>query len=625
MGRKVLNFFGIPLISLFFFSTSFIACSHLKLENTSASFLPTHRQQAKDNDRVLSSIIKKSQTHQGQIDPLYMKTQADYYFTLGEAHSLENSPIKALENYKLALIYDKDSSHIHYRMALEFVKLGLISQAVAECERAIGIDPSHKDSSLLLGGLLSAMNIFDSALGVYQKALKHYPDDFEISLFIGMLYGEKGDFDKAIEHFRKMALNKKLNKNPDGQSKVWYYLGQAYMEKPKPNFKNAESAYMTSLAIKPNTQTVLALGEIYEFQNENKKLEKLLSGYQKNQNKDPLIAEKLSQIYIKNNQLGKALEQLKIIESQDDKFLNVSFKIALILIEQKKFNMAIKKLSSLLKKTSGSEKIHFYLGSLYEQVKDYPSAIESFNHIPPSSRYYQDSVIHASYLYQLTGKPGKAIQKAKEGLEQKNKSPNLWIFYASLLKEQNQLDKVQKTLSSALKIFPENKNIHFQLGSTYDLMGEKNKSIKHLEKVLYLDENHVQALNHLAYIYADMTLNLNTAETLAKKAIQLEPDNGFILDTLGWILFKQNRFKEAIEILEKAHEKESNESLIAEHLGDAYFHHKKPTKAKLMYEKAMRLEKSQENKNKILSKLNSIQEKKKKDNKTSRVPASKIE
>ena len=553
-------------------------------------------------------FMKTPKIHENQIDQTHMQTQADYYFTLAESHSLQNQSVKAVKNYKLALIYDKNSSHIHYRMALEFVKLGLITQALLECKEALKIDSKHRDSSLLLGGLLSAMHIFDEALAVYKKALVHYPDDPEVSLFIGILYGEKGDFEKSIDHFQKLVRNKAIKK----KSKIWHYLGQMYASRPKPDLKNAESAYITSLALKPqDIRTVFSLGEIYQSQNAKKKLEQLYSRYQQEQGRDPLIAEKLSQIYIENGQMDKALTQLKIIESHDNNHLNTSFKIALIMIEQKKYNSAIKKLKDLLKRSPGSERVHFYLGSLYEEVKNYKEAIKNFDVVPPTSRYYEDSVIHTSYLYKLLGNTNGAVEKAKQGLAQKQGIPGLWLFYASLLRENSQLAEAEKVLNSAVKLFPENKQIHFQMGSVYDLTGNTDKSVEHMEKVLEIDGNHIQALNYLAYIYANVTLNLDTAEHLVRKALKLQPGDGFIMDTLGWVLFKQNRIKEAVHILEKAHNKEASESVIAEHLGDAYFRYQRPMKAKIMYKKAVDLEKNSINRVKILSKLNSIVDEKK--------------
>ena len=72
---------------------------------------------------------------------------------------------------------------------------------------------------------------------------------------------------------------------------------------------------------------------------------------------------------------------------------------------------------------------------------------------------------------------------------------------------------------------------------------------------------------------------------------------------------EQNKIQEAVQMLERAHEKESKESIIAEHLGDAYFRYKLHRKAKQMYQKAAELEKDADNKEKIQTKIFSIDKK----------------
>jgi tetratricopeptide (TPR) repeat protein len=588
---------------LIYLFTLVAGCSHLGLDTSEK--VPFISQAARVKNE-LPENLNIPEMRDDKVDGTYLQTKADYHFTMAESYSLQEESSKAVENYKLALVYDQKSPQIRYRLALEYVKLGLITEAVTQCQEALASEPKHKDSALLLGGLYSAMHLFDEALTLYKKTLSYFPNDLETSLFIGALYAEKGEFTKSIEHFKKMATNKNIKE----KSQIWYYLGRVYSSKTNPELKNAESAYITSLKMQPDSlDVVVALGSVYEAQNENNKLKKLFASYQEEHGTNHMIAERLAQIYLNEDQLDLALDQLKIVESYDDRNLNISLKIALIMIEQKNYNTAINKLESIIIKSPNSEKVRFYLGALYEEIKDYRSAIQQFETIKFGSSYYEDSVMHVSYLYKLLGDTDKAVASVKEGLVHKKDSAKFWILHASLLDEDNKVAEAGEVLQSAVKLFPEDKQIHFQLSSVYDRLGKKDKTVEHLEKVLGLDENHVQALNYLAYVYADGTRNLDTAEKLVRKALLLQPGDGFIMDTLGWVLFKQDRVEEAVKILEKALAKEKNESIIAEHLGDAYFRYKLPLKAKEMYKKAAELEKDKNNKEKIQSKIYSIEKK----------------
>ncbi len=585
---------------LLYVFTLIAGCSHLGLESSSKS--PFISQAAMVKNEAPAEMRIPDQDPD-QVNDTYMSTKADYHFTLAESYSLQEEAAKAVENYKLALVYDQESPQIRYRLALEYVKLGLVTEAMNQCQDALKTEPTHKDSALLLGGLLSAMHMYDQALELYQKTLTHYPNDLETSLFIGALHAEKGNFDQSIAHFKKMVRNPKIK----DKSQPWYYLGRVYSSKPEPDYSNAEAAFVTSLKLDPEAiDVVMALGTIYETLKQETKLKRLYSNFQEEFGTHHVIAERLAQIYLNEDKLDQAIEQLKVVEAYDFQNLNISLKIALIMIEQKKYQSAIDKLEGILQKSPDSEKVRFYLGALYEEVKDYRAAIQQFETIKFGSTYYEDSVMHAAYLHKLQGDVGRAISSVEDGLKHKKDSPKFWILHASLLDEENKVAEAQTVLLTAVKMFPEDIQIHFQLGSVYDRLGQKDKTVEHMQKVLGLDANHVQALNYLAYVYADGTRNLKEAEQLVRKALKLQPGDGFILDTLGWVLFKQDRVSEAVKVLERAHNKENKEAIIAEHLGDAYFRHKLPRKAKQMYEKAAELEKDSDQKQKIQSKISSI-------------------
>ncbi len=589
-------------LQLFCVLTLMVGCSHLGLMNDSEGYRSDASRVS--NRNPLSVTIPEPD--ENRVDDTYMQTKADYHFTMAESYSLEGESSKAVENYKLALVYDNSSAQIRYRLSLEYVKLGLVTESINLCQEALKIDPKHKDSSLLLGGLYSAMHLFDDALKVYQTNLEHYPHDLETSLFIGALYAEKGDFEKSLTHFKKLAKDKNIKE----KSQVWYYMGRVYASKAKPDPVNAEMAFITSLKMEPDSvDTVLALGQLYEEQNRHKDLQKLYSSFQEEHGTHHILAERLAQSYMDEDNFERALYQLKIVESYDSRNLNVSLKIALIMIEQKRYSEAIVKLEKILEVSPDSEKVRFYLGALYEEIKNYQAAIQQFETIEFGSAYYEDSVMHASYLHKLMGEPSAALAKIKAGLDQKKDSTKFWLLYASLLEEEKRLTEAQQALASAQELFPEDIQIHFQLGSVYDRLGQKSKTIEHMKTVIGLDENHVQALNYLAYIYAEGAQNLSVAEKLVRRALALQPNDGFIMDTLGWVLFKQDRVPEAIQVLERAHKKEAKESIIAEHLGDAYFRHQLPRKAKEMYKKAAELEKDSSSRAKIQSKIYSIEQK----------------
>ena len=110
-----------------------------------------------------------------------------------------------------------------------------------------------------------------------------------------------------------------------------------------------------------------------------------------------------------------------------------------------------------------------------------------------------------------------------------------------------------------------------------------------MRTVLQMDSNNADAMNFIGYIYADKEINLAEAETLIKKALAIKPGNAYILDSLGWVYFRQNKLTEAIKFLKEALAQLPQDSTIAEHLGDAYAKAGQISAARKIYEGLMKI------------------------------------
>lgn len=538
------------------------------------------------------------------IDPLQLRTQADYHFTLGESYSLEGNSPKAIEEYKLTLVYDSKSPMVRLRLAAEYVKQGLISEAIEQGKAALEIDPKHEDAHLLLGGLYSALRMYDDAMTEYQAVIKNNKENLEAPMFIGALLAEQKKYSEAAQYFEKLAKDRS---NPNAHL-AWFYLGRVRLEENGEKYgTKAEAAFQQSLAAKPSfTDAVLALGQYYEATGRKPQASKLYTTYQEKYGPNGLVAEELSKLYLEDRDYKRAYDQLAIMESSDPDDLTPKVKMAFILIEQQKYQDAILRLEDILARAPASDKVRFYLGAVYEEVKDYKSAIGHFQKIPVGSSYYQEAVIHASYLYKLLGDYDHAIETIQAGIKNQDDHAPFYALYASLLDDKKEYAKAVEMLTAAVAKFPDHAQLNFFLGSMRDRMGDKAGTVQAMKKVLSIDKDHVQALNFLAYTYAESGKHLDDAERMVRRAAELQPNDGYILDTLGWVLYKRGRVEESIRVLEAAYKIQPDESVIAEHLADAYYQHQMPEKAKNLYLKAAETETNVATIEKIRAKIHSI-------------------
>ena len=108
--------------------------------------------------------------------------------------------------------------------------------------------------------------------------------------------------------------------------------------------------------------------------------------------------------------------------------------------------------------------------------------------------------------------------------------------------------------------------------------------------MIAIDPKHAEAYNYVGYMYAERGQNLDEAIELINKALALEPDNGYFIDSLGWAFYQQGRFPDALRELKRAVDKAKEDPVIFEHLGDAYLKNGYDEDAVTAWEKALQLD-----------------------------------
>jgi Flp pilus assembly protein TadD len=142
-------------------------------------------------------------------------------------------------------------------------------------------------------------------------------------------------------------------------------------------------------------------------------------------------------------------------------------------------------------------------------------------------------------------------------------------------------------LRRAVAAAPRDETLSYALGVAYDRAGQGEAAIAQMRALLAMNPAHPDALNFLAYQLAERGVRLEEAETLARRALELRPRSGYILDSLGWIHYRRGEFRRAVEVLERADALVGPEATILEHLGDAYRAAARPADAVTAYRRAL--------------------------------------
>ena len=585
---------------ILFLSLSMVACSSLP-KSSQKDYTPKKK----------TIIDNELQIKNGSSIPLVAKNKAkaDYHFTLSEIYSASNNVTKAIEELEKTLTYDPQSTLVHLKLAQLYLRSGDITKSIASANTVLEIDPKNYKAAIFLGTIYMSLGVYKQAEEQYRRTLSHYSDQDgnseELSLQLALVIMQQ----KEKEEEAVNILEKLIKKSDEHKHTAYYYLG--YIQQTKQNFAKAEKYYKKSLKVQENfKKATMALAGLYEQTNKPLDAINLLQSFNKKFGPDEQIALYLSKIYLYQKDYNNAYIQYEMISAFNPNNTELQTRMAFILIKQKKYKEALDKLQNALKHKQDTQttaaRIHFYIGAIYEEMKKYSEAVKSFLQVPISSPYYDESRIYAAYLENKQGQSQKAIQILEKAIASSSQNPKLFTVYASLLNDIQQYDKAIAFLNSAIKKFPKEEQLHFLLGSLHDKVGNKEETIKVMKHVLLLNPQHVEALNYLAYTYAEMDRQLDEAETLARQAIKLKPNDGYIQDTLGWIIFKKGHITDSIKLLESAHKIQSDESIIAEHLGDAYYKNNLLNKALEMYKKAYEIETGRKEKDKLQSKIKAI-------------------
>jgi tetratricopeptide (TPR) repeat protein len=162
------------------------------------------------------------------------------------------------------------------------------------------------------------------------------------------------------------------------------------------------------------------------------------------------------------------------------------------------------------------------------------------------------------------------------------------LYYAYLRGKSDEDGKPSLDLwEKAVERFPEDTVLLYDLGVMYEKEKERNKALEMMQRIIAIAPWHADALNFLGYSWAEEGKNLSQARRLIETALSLKPYAGYIMDSMGWVLFQEGRAEEAIPWLKKAVEREGPDPVILEHLGDAYAVLGKDEEARESYRKAL--------------------------------------
>ena len=246
----------------------------------------------------------------------------------------------------------------------------------------------------------------------------------------------------------------------------------------------------------------------------------------------------------------------------------------------------------------------YSLAEIYYDQKSKEIALKKLNSISSESFFYLPSNLKKLSILKssrLNAEHKKHLFKIKD------KWPNnkfIMLQMADYFKSKNNFYEAIQIYKKIIENHGENNRLLFLYASSLDKMGDWHKAKELLIKILKTDPEETYTLNYFAYSLALRDEELDLALNHIKKALSLDPNNGFFLDTLGWVEFKRENYMSSVFYLEKSIMILPRSSEVMDHLGDCYLKLGRTKEAVYEWKKALKYENNITVINSIKDKLN---------------------
>ena len=233
---------------------------------------------------------------------------------------------------------------------------------------------------------------------------------------------------------------------------------------------------------------------------------------------------------------------------------DIVYPVAILALQQNNLDLAEAQLRHLLSLDMKDKSVaYYYLGQIAEERQRNDEALAYYAAVSSGERYLPSRIRSAHIL----AAQGRLEQARKQISESAYSTPDeriqLAIAEAGLLRDANQMQAAFALLDQMLSTQPEQPELLYETALLAEKLGQLDVLERRLRKLIELRPDSAQAYNALGYSFAERNMRLPEAKELIDKALKLAPEDHYIIDSLGWVLYRQGEFGAALVQLERAY------------------------------------------------------------------------
>ena len=448
------------------------------------------------------------------------------------------------------------------RRAVEVANQGQLSELALEAARAwYEIEPGSAHALQVLGAMLVAAKRVDEAGPVLEK----------------LLTAEGVNRENAF-----MQLNRLLAGNADKATNLRVIRGLAakYPQLPQAHFAvgqaaaiagedaAAVSAARQALKLRPDWELAAMLeAQVLQKKSPAEAAKSLGAFVEKNPNAREARLN-YARVLVLDKRLPEARKQFEAVANANPQNPEVIYAVGLLAFQLKDYKAA----EGYMKRVLGlnyrdPDAVRYLLGQIAEEQKQWPQAIQYYDAIKDSDHELPARMRTANAMAKQ-GKVDEAIVYLRRVADERPEDePQLIVAEAQILRDASRHNDAFKLLSEALDKQPEQPDLLYDLALTAEKLERFDLLETHLRKLIQVKPDHAHAYNALGYSFAERNIRLAEARKLVEKALEISPEDYFIIDSLGWVLYREGDLKGAARELRRAYVGRPDAEIGA-HLGE---------------------------------------------------------
>lgn len=513
----------------------------------------------------------------------------DSYFLYGLVFLQTKRYDLAVTAFRRGLGYNPSNAQIPPRLAEGLFRAGQAEEALVTLDAFIKRQPQAREGYDLLGEILAKLGREKELLPRLEAAAKADSKNIALQFNLATAYERAGRAAEAKALYQKLLA---VQPDPQGYSALASLL---LSEKNYEELLRTLGAAVTKPngypAVKPQIDAIIADASV--AQNVLERGKKLLAN-------DPPTLDRggqavLVQIANRTKNTDTLIELLRLAFRRDSSNPEAYRELAFGLVEAGKYDEALKTLDEMMVKFPRSRTAGLIaaLGEVRLLAGKTELALEAGREALKLEPNNPDVTRSVCLLFHKAGKSDEAIEMARDLLKRDSANADLHRLLGVILMQAGKEDDAVRHFKGLLEQFANDDDLvrlaRSNLSVIYVNREDYSAGERELEILLDKYPDDIGVFNDLGYLWADQGKNLERAETMIRKAVEGDPENGAYLDSLGWVLFKRGKLKEAVEPLEKAAKLLGDtDPTITDHLGDIYFQLREYSKAKSSWETAVK-------------------------------------